>query len=329
MRHFITVGILVLIAAALTYFGLTAAGLMPVEASVQSISIDWLFNYEVMAISFLFALIVVPLFYSLVVFRRRKGETGEGQYFEGNTPLEIGWTIAPLFIVIAFAYMGSYSLSDIRRVDPNATEIKVTGSQWAWKFEYPNYGVTSNELHLIVNQQVNLKMESTDVLHSFFVPEFRMKQDLVPGRVTEYRVTPSLIGSYKVRCAEICGTSHAYMEAPVIVTSAKDFDAWIKTQNAPAADPVANGKKLVANNGCLGCHTVDGSKLVGPTWKGLYGSQVLLADGSTVTADDAYLKESITNPTAKVVKDYPPVMPPFALKDQEIADIIAYIATLK
>ncbi|MDD2921828.1 MAG: cytochrome c oxidase subunit II [Anaerolineales bacterium] len=328
MRHFIIVGILVIATAALTYFGLTAVGLMPVEASVQSLAIDWLFNYEIIAISFLFALIVVPLFYSLIVFRRRKGETGEGEYFEGNTPLEIGWTVAPLIVVIAFAYMGTYSLGEVRRVDPNAMEIKVTGFQWNWRFEYPEYGVTSNELHLPVNRQVVLKMESIDVLHSFFVPEFRMKQDVVPGRVTEYRVTPSLIGDYKVRCAEMCGTSHAYMGAPVIVSSAQDFDAWIKLQNAPA-DPVANGQKIIATNGCLGCHTIDGAKLVGPTWKGLYGKQETLADGSTITVDDAYLAESIVNPTAKIVQGYPPVMPPFNLKDQEIADVIAYLATLK
>ncbi len=140
-----------------------------------------------------------------------------GEHFEGNTTLEIVWTVIPLFVVLAFAYMGSYSLGEIRRVDPNAIIIKVRAQQFTWTFEYPEYGIFSKELHLPVDQQVVLKMESSDVIHSFWVPEFRVKQDVVPGRVTEYRITPTLVGNYKVRCAELCGASHAYMENPVIV----------------------------------------------------------------------------------------------------------------
>ena len=162
--------------------------------------------------SFFFALIVVPIAYSLIVFRRKKGETGDGEHIEGNTKLEIAWTVLPLFVVFLFAYLGSVSLGNIRRVDSNAMVVKVTGIQWTWKFEYPDYGVISKELYLPVNKQVVLKMQSTDVIHSFWVPEFRFKQDVVPGRVTEYRVTPILVGDYKVRCAELCGTSHSYME---------------------------------------------------------------------------------------------------------------------
>jgi cytochrome c oxidase subunit 2 len=195
MGHFLVVGILVIVMAVLTYFGLDAAGLMPVEASAQAVSIDWLWNLEIIAISFLFSLIVVPMVYSLIVFRRRKGETGDGEHMEGNSTLEIAWTVVPLFIVLAFAYLGAYSLGEIRRVDPNALVIKVKAQQFVWTFEYPEYGIISKELHLPVNKQVLLKMESADVIHSFWVPEFRIKQDVVPGRVTDYRVTPTLIGT--------------------------------------------------------------------------------------------------------------------------------------
>jgi cytochrome c oxidase subunit 2 len=334
MGHFLIVGILVLVTSILTYIGLDAAGLMPVQASAQAVSIDWLWNWQLAAISFLFSLIVVPLVYSLVVFRRKKGETGDGEHIEGNTPLEIAWTVIPLFIVLVFAYMGAYSLSETRRVDPNALVIKVQARQFAWTFEYPEYGIVSSELHLPVNKQVLLKMESADVIHSFWVPEFRVKQDVVPGRVTEYRITPTLIGDYKVRCAELCGSAHAYMENPVIVDSQADYDAWISAQAAIAAEaaktPEGQGKSLTVKNGCIGCHSLDGSKMTGPTWLGLFGEEVLLNDGSTVISDEAYIAESILNPKAKEVKGFAPtVMPAYPLTDEEIANIIAYLKTLK
>lgn len=239
MRHFVIAGVLVLVGAVLTYAGLIAVGLMPVEASIESISIDWLWNLELITISFLFALIVVPLAYSLIVFRRRKGDTTDAEHIEGNSTLEITWTVVPLIIVIVFAYLGAYSLGETRRVDPNAMIVKVTGFQWAWKFDYPEYGFSSEELYLPVGRQVLLQMESPDVIHSFWVPEFRIKQDVVPGRITEYRVTPSLVGDYKVRCAELCGISHAYMESPVRVVPPADFDAWAAEQKA-AAEQLAN-----------------------------------------------------------------------------------------
>jgi cytochrome c oxidase subunit 2 len=177
-------------------------------------------------------------------------------------------------------------------------------------------------------------MESADVIHSFWVPEFRLKQDVVPGRVTEYRVTPILEGSYKVRCAELCGTSHAYMENNVVVDSQSVYDEWVVEQIKIAEEsktPEGQGKILATKNGCVGCHSADGSPLTGPTWFGLYGEEVPLADGSTVVADDAYITESILDPNAKIVEGFPSpsVMPPYVLTDEEIANLIAYIKTLK
>ena len=336
MRHFVIVGILVLVTAILTYVGLDVAGVAtqmnPIEASAQSIPIDWLWNWEIMAICFLFALIIVPMAYSMLVFRRKQGDTTDAEHIEGNTTLEITWTVIPLFAVLALAYMGAYSLGETRRIDPNAMIIKVKGQQFVWTFEYPDTGIISTELHLPVDQQVLLKMESADVIHSFWVPEFRVKQDVVPGRVTEYRITPILVGSYKVRCAELCGASHAYMESPVIVDTRADYNSWIAEQVAIVAasqTPEGLGKLLTVKNGCIGCHSVDGTKMTGPTWFGLFGTKVDLADGSTVTADDAYVTESILDPKAKLVTGFAPVMPPFKLTDIEIANIIAYLKTLK
>lgn len=337
MYHFVIVGVLVILMTILTYMGIDAVGLArhmnPVSASAQAVFVDQMWHWEIWVISFLFSLIVVPLVYSLIFFRQKKGEMKDGEHVEGNTQLEIAWTIMPLIIVVIFAYFGAYTLGEERRVDPNAMVINVKAQQFTWTFEYPQYGFFSSELHLPVDQQVVLKMESADVIHSFWVPEFRLKQDVVPGRTTEYRITPDLEGSYKVRCAELCGTSHAYMENPLVVTSQADYDAWVQEQIAIAAaskTPEGQGKVLATSNGCVGCHSADGTKLTGPTWFDLFGSEVPLADGTTTTADEAYLAESIKDPNAKVVEGFPAnVMPAFSLTDEEISNIIAYIKTLK
>lgn len=334
MRHFVVVGILVIVVAILAYIGMMAVGLMPEAASAQSAPIDWLWNLELATISFLAALILVPLTYSLVVFRRRKGDTTDATHVEGNTNLEIVWTIIPLFLVMAFAYLGAGNLAEIQRADPNAMIVNVTGQQWSWSFEYPAHGVTSVEMHVPVGKQVLLQMTSRDVIHSFWVPEFRPKQDLVPGRITQLRITPTVIGNYKVRCAELCGTSHYSMEQPVIVESQADFDAWmaeeVKKAEAAAATPEGRGQALVAASGCVACHSTNGAEGIGPTWLGLFGHEVRLTDGSVVTADEAYIHESIKAPQAKIVAGFEnQLMPNYGFTDEQINDIVAFIKTLK
>jgi len=335
MRHFVIVGILVIVTAVLIYLGLDSLGLMPVEASTQAASIDWIWKWEVIVMSFLFSLIMVPMFYSFIVFRRRKGDTTDGEHMEGNTNLEITWTVLPLCAVIVFAYMGAKSLGDIQRVDPTAMVIKVHASQFTWTFEYPDYGIFSTELHLPVDKQVVLMMDSKDVIHSFWVPEFRVKQDVVPGRITEYRITPSRVGNYKVRCAELCGTSHAYMEKPVIVSVGSDFDTWLAEQKIVsdelAKTPEGQGQLFAVKSGCTGCHSITSTPLQqAPSWFALFGSQVELANGSTVIADEAYIAESIQDPKSKEVAGYSPsTMPQYIFTEEEIANIIAYIKTLK
>ena len=334
MRHFVIVGILILVVSVIVNMFLGAAGLMPVEGSAQAATIDSLWNLEMIVISFSFALITVPLVYSLIVFRRKKGDTTDAAHIEGNSTLEITWTIIPLFLVMIFAYLGAGNLAQIRRADPNAMVVKVTGQQWSWSFEYPAYGVITNEMHVPVDKQVLLQMTSRDVIHSFWVPEFRPKQDVVPGRITELRLTPTLIGNYKVRCAELCGTSHAYMESPVIVSSQADFDAWmgeqIKKAQAAAATPEGRGQALVLASGCAACHSTNGAAGIGPTWFGLFGSQVPISGDGVVTADEAYIHESIKAPQAKIVAGFEnQLMPTYGFTDDQINDIVAYIKTLK
>lgn len=336
LKHFIIVAMLIIVSSALVYAALSAVDLLPIAAAVQAGPIDELFRLEMIAISFLFSLIVVPLGYSLVVFRQKKGEIEDGQHFEGNTRLEIFWTVIPLIMVLGLAYLGAENLAAVTRVDPSAMEAKVTGFQWAWRFDYPESGVTSNELHLVVDRQVVLRMSSPDVVHSFWVPEFRIKQDLVPGFETEYRVTPSELGEYMVRCAELCGTSHTYMESPVIVQTQDEFDSWIAAQvaantaaEASGVPDASRGQKIYETSGCKACHSIDGSPLVGPTWKGLWGDAVELEDGTTLEGDEAYIVESIREPNAKIVKGFAPGMPQFNLSDKQIADLIEFIKTLK
>ena len=238
MRQIAILVFLILVSSVLVYFGLDSLNLFPVRASAEAETIDWLFNVEIIAISFLFSLIVVPLIYSLVVFRRKPGETGEGEHIEGSTKIEIIWTVIPLIMVLGLAYLGAWSLGDALRVDPEAMVVEVSAFQWGWNFYYPEYEITTTELYLPINEQTLLEMESRDVIHSFWVPEFRLKQDIVPGQVTEYRITPIELGDYTLRCAELCGTSHSYMNTPVKVVTDSDFDVWIEEQIALIPDDV-------------------------------------------------------------------------------------------
>lgn len=335
MKHLAIVAALVVAVTALVGLGLRALPLLPVEASAQAVPIDRLFGKHFLVIAFLFALIVVFLLYSVIVFRRKAGETGDGDYITGHTGLEVAWTVAPLATVLYFAYLGAGALAETRRVDPTAMEVNVTASQWSWSYEYPDFGVTSTSLNLPVDRQVLLRLTSTDVIHSFWVPEFRVKQDALPGEnmVRELRITPTLLGEYKARCAELCGRQHAYMESPVVVMAQADFDQWIAEQTTVSADPVERGAKWAAQFGCTACHSVDGTTIVGPTWKGLYGQARQLADGASITADEAYLRNSILDPNLQVVKGFPAnVMPANfgeRLSDEQIGDIIAYIQSLK
>ncbi len=333
MKRYVIIFILVIVSTFLIHTWLISIGLFPIEASAQSVAIDQLFHVHLWIISFLFSLIMVTLIYSLIIFRRRKGETGDGAYLTGNSTLEITWTAIPLVAVLILAFAGAKNLGAIRVIDPSALQVKVTAGQWYWQYAYPDYGVTSTELYLPVSRQIDLQMTSVDVIHSFWVPEFRVKQDIIPGRTVELRVTPTLIGDYKVRCSELCGLRHAYMEGAVKVLSQADFDNWIaQQQSAAPISPELRGQQLASSYGCTNCHSTDGSAKTGPTWLHLFGSSVKLSDGTTVAADEDYLKTSIINPNLQVTAGFPSnVMPDFStvLDQTMVESLVAYIKTLK
>jgi len=334
MKHLIIAGILVVVVTALLILGMSQVRLLPVAASAQAVPIDFMFNLEFIVIAFLFSLIVVLIGYSIVVFRRKRGDTTDARHIEGNTRLEVAWTALPLFTVLAFAYLGGWSLSETVRADPKPLEVNVIGSQWSWRFEYPAQGIVSNELRMPLNKQALLHLWSTDVIHSFWVPEFRVKQDALPGSqlTRDLRVTPTEIGEYKVRCAELCGLRHTYMESPVIVMPQADFDAWVAAESGLSADPVERGQRWYTAYGCNACHSLDGAPSVGPTWQGTYGEQVTFTDGSTGTVDDAYLYESIRNPGTKIVAGFQNLMPANIasdMTDDQVNDIIRLIESLR
>ncbi len=335
MKHILIASVLVVVVAVLAILGLNSIDLVPQLASEEGEFVDQMFRLQIYIIAFIFSLIIVLMLYSVVVFRRKPGDTSDGAYIKGNTPLEITWTVVPLAVVIGIAIVGAGHLSEITAGDPDELVVEVTGFQFGWRFEYPDYGVSSNDLFLPRGQQVLFKITSRDVIHSFWVPEFRIKQDAVPGRWTTLRVTPTEVGDYRIRCAELCGYAHSAMYAPVVVVEPDDFEAWLAGQEveAPLTEEltaIERGAQLVEEQGCLSCHSVDGSDLVGPTWLGLFGSERQLEDGSTVMADEAYIRNAILEPGMQVVVGHPNIMPPAYtfLSDEDIDAIIEYIKSL-
>lgn len=224
-RHFAISSVLIVISTFVVYWALDAVLLKPEAAAVEAEPIDYLFDLHIWLIAFLFALVVVFMCYALIVFRAR-GDEGDGHYIHGNGVLEIVWTVVPCFVVIYFAWIGTTMLFDLTRPNPNEYVISAEGRQWSWLFTYPETGAVTAELVLPVDRPVRMELTSDDVLHSFWVPEFRVKQDTVPGKVTFVRFTPNLVGEYVLRCAELCGTNHSGMLADVRVVSAEEFALW-------------------------------------------------------------------------------------------------------
>lgn len=333
MKHWIGVFLFIAVLTAGGVLLLNNESLLTPAASLQAAPIDQLFSYHWILISFLFALVAGFVLYSVIFFRRKPGDETDAPHIEGNNALEVTWTVLPLVTVVGFAVLGADALAQVTRVDPQALEIKVTGQQWSWRFEYPEYGIISDVLYLPKDRQALLIMESADVLHSFWVPEFRVKQDLMPGSETELRITPNMEGTFQVMCAEICGNQHTSMLAEVKVVSQSAFDQWVAANSVASDDPVARGQQWYSTYGCLACHSLDGNTGVGPSFKGVYGKEHTFEDGTTAIADEAYLYESIVNPNAKVVQGFiAGAMPQNfgeTLTEEQINDLIAFIKAQK
>ena len=303
----------------------------PTQASSSAAQTDWLFNFIMIICVVFMALIVFLLGMFIWLYRSKGGRKPEPTAMH-HTGLELTWTIIPAILCVFIFYFGISGYLDLRRPPLNANEVVVIGQKWYWSFTYPN-GVVDSELHVAKGQATRLVMQSEDVIHSFFVPAFRVKLDVVPGRINKMWFTPTEVGTHQVFCTEYCGEKHSAMLTKVIVHEPEDFERWMATSKEKNnnKDPAALGQELWAARGCQQCHSVDGSRVIGPTFKGLFGRHEEFADGGSVTADENYIRESILQPQAKVVAGYPPIMPTYQgkLSDTEINGIIAYIKTLK
>jgi len=227
-RHFVIVGVLVVVMTIVLGWILNSVLPLPEAGVAQAATVDALFRVHMWLIAFLFALVCVFMVYSFVVFRRAKRED-EGDHFEGNTTLEVLWTAIPLVLVVVFSFIGVRTLADITAARPDELQIQVTGQQWSWMFAYPN-GTTNAELVVPVGQPLMLEMTSKDVLHAFWVKEWRMKQDLVPGMTTHIHYTPTATGEFTLACNQVCGLSHTNMYAKVRVVTKEEYTAWANEQ---------------------------------------------------------------------------------------------------
>jgi cytochrome c oxidase subunit 2 len=270
--------------------------------------------------------------------RYREGSGADRRDPPSRAPaLEASWTIAPLLLFAGVFAWGARDYALAQRTPPDALPVYVVAKQWMWKLQHGNGRQEINELHVPLNRPVVLVLASQDVIHSFFVPAFRLKQDVLPGRYTRLWFTATRLGDYRILCAEYCGSAHSSMLGHVVVMPAADYARWLDEQPAPrdagvaAADdtPARRGAALYGRLGCGGCHDA-GSSVGAPALAGLYGTRVALADGSTVRADDDYLRESIVAPRRRVVRGQPALMPSYAgqLDEAALVDLVAYLRSL-
>lgn len=305
--------------------------MLPEAKSPTADSTDALFHF-INEVSLIFLIgITFALIYFAIKYRRRS-EDDETPVITHNNTLEITWSVVPLLITFVIFGWGYTGWLNLKSVPDNAYEIQVNGFKWGWNVKYDNGAQTLNEIHVPEGRPVKIVLQSSDVLHSFFVPDYRIKHDVVPGRYTYVWFEAEEAGESIVFCTEYCGTGHSDMLAKVIVHTEEDFETWLeKNGGGVSGTPVEQGEQLVQLQGCTTCHSDDGTRLIGPSFKGLWESEETLTDGSTVTVDENYLRESILNPGAKIVESYDNVMTPYEgrISDEEITNIIEYLKTLK
>jgi cytochrome c oxidase subunit II len=286
----------------------------------------------IFSVAFLFIIgITIFMIYTVIHFNRKKNKPA--RQFTGNVKLEIIWTVIPLILVMIMFYYGWKGFAPMRKVPKGAMEITAIGRMWEWEFDYGN-GKKSKDLVIPLNKPVKLNLKSEDVNHSLFIPAFRVKEDVVPGYNNYLWFTPTYIGSYDVLCAEYCGLLHSNMLAKAKVVSQEDYDNWIANVAAVDSTKENNGLAILKKNGCLACHSLDGSKLVGPSFKGLYGHDavVITNEGEeTIKALDEYIKSSIYEPNKEVVKGYNKgLMQSYKdiISEDEVTQITEYLKTL-
>jgi cytochrome c oxidase subunit II len=281
------------------------------------------------SVFFLVGITAVMIYFVIRYSRKRNPKATN---IEGNTKLEIIWTVIPLILVLIMFYFGWIGYRPMRKVPEGAIPVKATGQMWSWSFEYEN-GKRSAELVVPYNKPVKLDLFSLDVIHSLYIPAFRIKEDVVPGKNNYLWFTAQQLGEFDLFCAEYCGDRHSYMLSKVKVIPEADYEKWLAQSDIPADEHP--GLTVIKKNGCIACHSLDGIKIVGPSFKGIYGHEVeVVTNGQdrTITVDDEYIKRSIQEPNADVVKGFNPglmISYKELVPEEDIQKIIDYIKELK
>jgi cytochrome c oxidase subunit II len=302
---------------------------LPEAASTIAPEVDALFYFVYWTSAIIFVGVVAGIIYFALKYRRR-----DPAYVPPRSKdlhfLEMASIVIPTILVLIVFTWGFKVFVKLYAAPPDSYEITVRGKQWFWEFEYGNGAVVANEMHVPIGRPIKLNMSAEDVIHSFFVPDFRIKHDVLPNRYTSVWFEVNETGEHTIYCTEYCGTNHSAMLGKVVAEPEAEFQRWLADQNADRP-PEEMGEQLFAQYTCNACHSVDGTPGVGPTMQGLFGNPRNLADGSSVTADENYLRESILNPTAKVAEGFAPVMPPTysTLTAKQLDGLIAYIKTLQ
>jgi cytochrome c oxidase subunit 2 len=308
-----------------------AAFWMPERASTYAGDVDWLF-YFIVWLSTFFVVLIAGLMVYFALRYRQTDRNAKPHGSHHNNMLEITWSAIPLLLVLAIFVWGFRGFLNMSTTPANAEQVLVQAQQWRWEFQYAN-GATSTELHVPVDRPIELVLQSADVIHSFYVPAFRIKKDVVPGRYNKTWFRAPQTGEYDLYCAEYCGQQHAQMLTKVVVQSEDEFAAWMTTalDVTGGLPPAELGARLFEKKGCNQCHAIEptmGAK--GPPWRDLFGKQQQMADGSVVAADEAYVRESILYPAKKIVAGYNNEMSPYVgrIKDVEITAIIEYMKSI-
>ena len=303
--------------------------LFPPNASSVATEMDLLYLFIVSVCAF-FTVLVTALVVVFAIKYRRRHPNEVGHDIHGSLALELTWTIIPLVLAMMMFGWGADLFYRLAKPPRDAMEIYVVGKQWMWKVQHPEGVREINELHVPIDRNVRLTMGSEDVLHDFSIPAFRVKMDVVPGRLTTMWFRATKPGVYHLFCAEYCGTKHSGMIGQVIAMAPQEYEAWLAGGRTASGTPAQNGERLFTEHACVTCHKRDSTGR-GPSLYGLYGSKVALADGRTAIADENYLRESIMNSQARVVQGYQPIMPAFQgmLSEENLLQLIAYIKTLK
>jgi len=306
----------------------TSFRLFPEQASTLASSVDNLYFFLV-AVTAFFSLLIFGLIFVFAIRHRRRSAADRPAAVHGGLALEVVWTVIPLGLVMVMFAWGASVYLEGARPPGDALQVYVVGKQWMWKLQHMEGQREINELHVPVGRAVRLTMTSEDVIHSFYVPAFRMKYDVLPGRYTTAWFKPTKTGKYHLFCAEYCGTKHSGMTGWVHVMEPADYASWLGGGSAEGS-LASNGEKLFQELACSNCHRLNEQGRC-PNLTNVFGSSVTLADGSTVKADEAYLRESILYPQAKVVAGFQPIMPTFQglVTEEGLLQLIEYVKSLK